>query len=156
MPAVVRKLDDSHSQVGESVAVWVRLLECQNRALAELRRTLPEECSLSRFDLLAILDRHDGLTPAALSRRMLVTAGNLTGLVTRAERDGLVVRKVDESDRRCVHIHLTPAGKQFIARLIPEHTRLLADLLSDFAPSERRVLRDMLGRLRTSLRSREE
>ncbi len=155
MPAVVRRLDDDRTQVRESVAVWVRLLECQNRVLTELRRALPDECSLARFDLLANLERHDGLTPATLSRHMLVTAGNLTGLVTRAERDGLVVRRVDKNDRRRVHIHLTKEGKALIARLIPEHTRLLHDLLADFSQPERQVLKGLLGRLRAGLRTRE-
>lgn len=51
-----------------------------------------------RFNLLSNLARADGQTLASLSRSMLVTAGNLTGLVDRAARDGMVERRADPTD----------------------------------------------------------
>ena len=62
-----------------NVSLWVRLLESHNLMLSEVRRRLADDCTMPRFDLLANLEREDGQTLAALSRRMLVTAGNLTG-----------------------------------------------------------------------------
>ena len=66
---------------------------------------------MPRFDLLANLEREDGQTLAALSRRMLVTAGNLTGLVDRAERDGSSKRRADPRDRRLSRVFLTARGR---------------------------------------------
>src|SRR5688572_25252233 len=94
------------SQARAAVSLWVRLLESHNLILAEVRRRLAEECTMPRFDLLANLEREDGQTLAQLSRRMLVTAGNLTGLVDRAERDGVVERRADPSDRRLSRVYL--------------------------------------------------
>ena len=94
------------------VSLWVRLLESHNRMLVEIRRRLADDCTMPRFDLLANLEREDGQTLAALSRRMLVTAGNLTGLVDRAERDGVVERRADPSDRRLSRVFLTPKGRR--------------------------------------------
>ena len=106
------------------------------------------------FDLLANLERDDGQTLAALSRRMLVTAGNLTGLVDRAVRDGVVERRPDPSDRRLSRVFLTARGRDLVQSLIPVHAAHVSELLSSLDATERRDLRRLLGRLRESLTAR--
>ena len=136
-----------------SVSLWVRLLESHNLMLAELRRRFVPgtgAASLPRFDLLANLIRQDGQTLASLSRRMLVTAGNVTGLVDRAERDGLVERRADPQDRRLSRVFLTKKGRALIVSLLPRHASLVADLLQGLDAKERRELRRLLGKLRGS------
>ena len=133
------------------VSLWVRLLESHNLMLAEVRRSLADDCTMPRFDLLANLEREDGQTLAALSRRMLVTAGNLTGLVDRAERDGVVERRPDPSDKRLSRVFLTNRGRDLVQSLLPEHAHHVAELLSALDPGERRELRRLLGKLRESL-----
>lgn len=137
------------------VGLWLRLLESHNRILTELRRDLEGECTLARFDLLATLDKEDGITLATLSRRLFVTAGNVTGLVARAERDGLVVRRSDESDRRLSRVHLTARGRSLVAQVVPVHAAHLARLLGGLDGQERRSLHHLLGKLRDSLRAKE-
>jgi DNA-binding MarR family transcriptional regulator len=85
---------------------------------------------------------------------MLVTAGNLTGLVDRAERDGVVERRPDPSDRRLSRVFLTPKGRDLVQGLIPVHAAHVSDLLSALEASDRRDLRRLLGRLRESLVAR--
>jgi DNA-binding MarR family transcriptional regulator len=136
------------------VSLWVRLLESHNLMLAEIRRRLAEQCTMARFDLLANLERQDGQTLAALSRRMLVTAGNLTGLVDRAERDGFVERRPDPSDRRLSRVFLTSKGRELVQSLIPVHAAHVSELLSSLDATERRELRRLLGKLRESLSAR--
>ena len=132
-------------------SLWVRLLGCHNLMLGELRKSFEGEVTMARFDLIANLDREDGLTLAELSRRMLVTAGNLTGLVDRSERDGVVVRKSDAGDKRLVRVWLTPEGQRLARELIPAHAARISKLLSPLAADERRDLRRLLGTLRSSL-----
>jgi DNA-binding MarR family transcriptional regulator len=144
-----RKPDGDGSAL--DVSVWVRLLECHNRMLAELRRKLSEDCTMPRFDLLANLYREDGQTLATLSRRLLVTAGNLTGLVDRAERDGVVERHDDPSDRRVSRIHLTHKGRQLIEQMLPIHAEYVGEILGALDGTERRELRRVLGKLRDAL-----
>jgi DNA-binding MarR family transcriptional regulator len=122
--------------------------------LAEIRRRLAADCSMPRFDLLANLEHDDGQTLAALSRRMLVTAGNLTGLVDRAERDGVVERRPDPSDRRLSRVFLTPKGRELVEAILPVHAAHVSELLSALEATERRDLRRLLGRLRESLAAR--
>jgi DNA-binding MarR family transcriptional regulator len=134
-----------------NVSLWVRLLENHNLILGELRQRLADDCTMARFDLLANLQRADGQTLVALSRRMLVTAGNLTGLVDRAERDGMVERKPDPRDRRVSRVFLTTKGRQLVTTLLPAHAAHVGDLLSGLQPTERKELRRLLGKLRDSL-----
>lgn len=140
---------DSVASLG--VSIWVRLLESHNLMLGELRRRLADDCTLARFDLLANLEREDGQTPAVLSRRMLVTAGNLTGLVDRAERDGVAERRPDPADRRLSRVWLTDKGRQLVQSLLPVHAEHVSELLSALDAAERRELRRLLGKLRDSL-----
>ena len=134
-----------------SVSVWVRLLESHNLMLAEVRRRLADDCTMPRFDLLANLEREDGQTLASLSRRMLVTAGNLTGLVDRAERDGVVERRADPSDRRLSRVYLTARGRELVTQLLPAHASHVGALLASLDAHEKRDLRRLLGKLRDSL-----
>lgn len=136
-----------------SVSAWVRMLECHAHVLAALRNELLPECTMARFDLLANLDRADGQTLASLSRSLLVTAGNLTGLVDRAARDGLVVKRSDARDRRVSRVYLTRKGRTLVQQMIPKHAQAVQRTLAPLAPQEQNELRRLLGKLRTGLRA---
>jgi DNA-binding MarR family transcriptional regulator len=140
---------DTAASIG--VGLWRRLLESHALLLAEVRKRLADECTMARFDLLSNLERQEGQTLATLSRRMLVTAGNLTGLVDRAERDGVVERRRDASDRRLSRVYLTAKGRGLLEVLMPAHAHQVSELLSSLDAAERRELRRLLGKLRESL-----
>jgi len=152
MSAPARKKPANPTPIAQAdVSLWVRLLACHNLMLGEIRRRMDGEMTLPRFDLLANLEREDGQTLAALSRRMLVTAGNLTGLVDRAERDGVVVRRADPADRRLSRVFLTRKGRELIGELMPTHAAHVRELLGGLDAAERREMRRLLGKLRDSL-----
>lgn len=134
-----------------SVSIVVRMLAAQNLLLAALRRGFGEGLSLGRFDLLMQLLREDGQTLAQLSRRMLVTAGNLTGLVDRAERDGIVERRPDPSDRRLTRVVLTARGRKVAERAAERHAEIAEEILGPLEAKEKDELRRLLGRLRDAL-----
>lgn len=134
-----------------AISIVVRLLAAQNLMLTALRRGLGPDLSLARFDLLMQLSREDGQTLAQLSRRMLVTAGNLTGLVDRAERDGIVERRPDPNDRRLTRVSLTPRGQKLAQKAIARHAELAEEILGPLGAREREDLRRLLGRLREAL-----
>ena len=140
--------------VTESVSVWFRLLSCHALMLTELRRRLEERMTMARFDLLASLHRHDGQTLAGLSRALLVTAGNVTGLVDRAERDGVVERRPDPDDRRASRVWLTDRGRALIKSVLPMHDKQVHEMLSGLPREDRRELRKLLGVLRDHLSPR--
>ena len=142
-----------------SLRVWLRLLAATNVGVERLRRGLREqfEVTLPAFDLLAQVDRAPaGPTMSELSRRLMVTKGNVTDLVLRVEEKGLVERRPDERDGRVQHVHLTRAGEALLARMLPVHHAVLADLMAGVDPSRLSLLHEHLGDLKRAVLRREE
>ena len=134
-----------------AVSTWLRLLHGYALIERELRRAVAEHCTFPQFDVLNQLDRErDGLTFVELSRRLLVTAGNLTGIVDRLHAEGLVRRAVHPADRRAFRLTLTPKGRRLVRRAQGRHHRALTALLARVPDRELRVLRRLLDRLRSS------
>ena len=135
-----------------ALAVWVRLLKSHGLILRELRRRVPEDLTLPQFDVLAQLHRDpDGMTSSELTRALLVTAGNVTGIVGRLSRLALVERRPVPGDRRAARIRLTPRGRQVVQRALPRHGRDVAALMSALPTRDLVQLRGVLGRLIRSL-----
>jgi DNA-binding MarR family transcriptional regulator len=145
------------SDAGGALAVraWVRVLAVQKRSLAAIRDDLTGEMTMPRFDLLANLVRADGQTLVSLSRSMLVTAGNITGLVDRAARDGLVERRADPGDRRAWRVHLTAKGQRAFRDAERRHAAKVAKLFAGLTRTELLTLIHLLDKLRGATRPAE-
>jgi len=131
-----------------AVSVWVRLLKAHGLMLRELRRRTPEGLTLPQFDVLAQLHRReDGMTPGELTRELLVTAGNVTGIVERLVRLGLAERRPVLEDRRAIRILLTPRGRKLMLQAIPRHRQQVESLFSAVPGAGLVRLRDLLGTL---------
>jgi DNA-binding MarR family transcriptional regulator len=147
----VKRAADRHLAVG----TWLRLLHGYALIERELRRAVAEHCTFPQFDVLSQLDRErDGLTFVELSRRLLVTAGNLTGIVDRLHAEGLVRRSVHPADRRAFRLTVTPKGRRLVRRAQRRHHRALTALLGEVSARDLRQLRRLLDRLRASAASR--
>jgi len=134
------------------ISVWVRLMKTHGLILRAARARIGPDLTLPQFDVMTQLARAPrGVTATVLSRHLLVTAGNLTGIVDRLERDGLVKRTAHESDRRSVRIRLSPAGRRMMGRVLPRHRRDIAALLSGVPKADLEKLRALLGRLAGAL-----
>ncbi len=134
--------------------VWLRLLSCANRIEREVRRELRSAfgMTLPRFDLLSQLERAPaGLTMGELSRRLMVTGGNVTGLIDRLVAEGLVRRTPVPNDRRAARVRLTPAGAAAFRAMLPNHEAAIAAKLGAMKRSDLRQLQVLLGRLRNHL-----
>lgn len=145
-----RVLDTSH----EALRLWLRLLTCANLVEGDIRSRLRHEfaCTLPRFDLMAQLDRHpEGLKMGELSRRMMVTGGNVTGITDQLQEEGLVSREPLPSDRRAYLIRLTPAGRTAFSQMAQAHETWIESLFAGLGKDDRRALFALLGRLKTSL-----
>lgn len=134
--------------------LWLRLLATTTLVEREIRRRLAErfDVTLPRFDLLAQLEKApDGLTLGDISRRMMVTNGNVTGLVARAVEQGLVARRRDMSDGRSQRVSLTDKGRETFAAMAREHAAWVHDLLAGLTPEEREALMALLARTKDSV-----
>ncbi|WP_119166640.1 MarR family winged helix-turn-helix transcriptional regulator [Algihabitans albus] len=106
--------------------LWLEMLKATRHIEAELREKLRLEhgTTLPRFDVMAALERRpDGLKMSELSRRLMVSNGNVTGIVDRLVEDGLVVRVDVEGDRRATRVRLTSKGRHAFEAMAVEHAR---------------------------------
>ena len=137
-----------------ALRVWLRMLACSTQIETEIRRRLRARfgITLARFDYLAQLQRHpQGLRMNALSRYLMVTGGNVTGLTDELERDGLVTREEDPSDRRSFLLRLTDAGRQTFDVIAAAHESWLVELSAGVEASVLEGLYEQLGVLRVQL-----
>ncbi|MGN6650652.1 MarR family winged helix-turn-helix transcriptional regulator [Trinickia sp.] len=141
---------DSHM----SLRLWLRLLTTTNLVQTELRRRLRTEfdTTLPRFDFMAQLERHpEGLKMSEISRRLMVTGGNVTGLTDQLEKEGLVARDVDPNDRRAFTVRLTPAGRTLFDKMARAHEGWVIELFSGLSMDDKSKMHQRLGKLKTHL-----
>lgn len=137
-----------------ALRLWLRLLACATQIEAEIRRRLRAQfgVTLARFDYMAQLYRYrDGLKMRELSRYLMVTGGNVTGLTDDLERDGLVAREASPSDRRAWILRLTPKGRRAFEAMAQEHERWILELLGGLDERTVQQLYTQLGALRVQL-----
>ena len=150
-PDLASRLTRDHHQ---SLKLWLRMLSCTVRIENEIRGRLRESfgITLPRFDLMAQLERYpDGLRMGELSRRMMVTGGNVTGITDLLEKEGLVVRVPDQSDRRAYAVKLTEAGRSAFAAMAVVHERWIEELLHDIPSADKATLIALLSKLKQGL-----
>jgi DNA-binding MarR family transcriptional regulator len=142
----------------ESVRTHLRIATCYNLLMREARQTIAQRWGLTlpQFDVLAELTRADagGFTFVELSRLLLVTSGNLTGIVDRLGEQRLVERRPDAQDRRVIRVALTDKGRRLTDEMLPAHAADLSHILSFMPRAQLTQLSDLLGRLRDGLHAR--
>jgi DNA-binding MarR family transcriptional regulator len=149
------KAAESPEQHRDELRLWLRLLNCTTMIEGEIRRRLRDrfDVTLPRFDLMAQLDRTpDGMTLSDLSKRMMVSNGNLTGLVDRLAASGHLDRRVSATDRRAQIISLTAAGRAAFRSMAAEHENWIASLFGDLGDKERKEMMRLLAKTKLSVR----
>jgi DNA-binding MarR family transcriptional regulator len=133
--------------------LWVRLLRLSRSVEGELRERLKArfDTTLPRFDVMAALWRApEGMMMSALSRFLLVSNGNVTGIVDRLVADGLVARAAREGDRRTSVVRLTEAGREAFAAMADAHAAWIDELLGGIAPADAEKVADTLAMFRST------
>jgi DNA-binding MarR family transcriptional regulator len=149
----------AHADQHASLRLWLRLLSCTTRVEDKIRQKLREsfDITLPRFDLMAQLERHpDGLSMRELSRRMMVTGGNITTIVDQLEKEKLVLREVGANDRRSFTVKLTQAGKDAFTNMAIAHEAWVADMFEGLSVDQQSQLHTLLGAMKKNLQKQEE
>ena len=136
------------------LTLWLRMLACTTQIETEIRRRLRAhfDISLARFDYMAQLFRHaDGVKMNQLSKQLMVTTGNVTGLTDELQREGLVQRENDPSDRRAWRVRLTAKGKRLFEAMASEHEKWILELLGGLDGKAVQQLHHGLGQLRVQM-----
>jgi DNA-binding MarR family transcriptional regulator len=149
----IREKHDGALADRSSVRLWLRLLSCTMTIEKDVqRRFAARGATLARFDVLAALDRHrQGMTMGALSRALLVSNGNVTQLVQKLGKDGLVRITTPPNDRRASIVRLTARGQAEFAGLAAAHHDWIDALLAGMDAAARENLYSALGDLKRSI-----
>ena len=140
-----------HSEHPEALRLWLRMLTLTQLVEKQVRTQLREQfdTTLPRFDLMAQLERNpDGLKMNELSRRMMVTGGNVTGITDQLVAEGLVERIDVEGDRRAYRIRLTPQGRKLFTAMARQHEGWIVAAFEGLSPREVEALHALLGKVK--------
>ncbi len=135
--------------------LWLRLLTCTTLIEGEVRSRLRDtfDVTLPRFDLMAQLDKTPGgMTLGELSQRMMVSAGNVTGLTERLESQGMLERRASPSDRRAQIVSLTADGRRAFRAMARTHEDWIAEIFSGLSSDDMDTLMRLLAKTKASAR----
>jgi DNA-binding MarR family transcriptional regulator len=138
----------------ESLRTWLRMLSCETVIEQRLRTLLRQNFSITlpQFDVMAELDRAgQPLTMSQLSKELMVSNGNVTGVIDRLEKTGFAKRVRADHDRRIQYIELTSKGRKEFNKMAIDHERWIADLLSGLSATDMSQLQRLLLKARASV-----
>jgi DNA-binding MarR family transcriptional regulator len=127
----------------QRLRLWLRLLRATRAMESDLRERLRVQfgITLPQFDVLAALRRKpDGITMTELSRMLIVSNGNVTGIIDRLVVEKLVARRPAADDRRSLSVRLTPKGGQQFDIIAKAHQDWVDRLLSGFDGEEAEMI----------------
>jgi DNA-binding MarR family transcriptional regulator len=136
-----------------ALRIWLRLLTCTQLIERQVRSRLRGHfnTTLPRFDLMAQLERHpEGLKMNELSRRLMVTGGNVTAIVDQLEKESLVERLAEPADRRAYRIRLTRAGERTFGEMALAHEQWVVEMLGGLSRKEHEALLKLLAKVKQS------
>ena len=137
----------------EALRTWLRLLSCETVIEQQLRSRFRTQFSvtLPQFDVLSELERAgQPMTMSELSTELMVSNGNVTGVIDRLEKSGFVTRTRAEHDRRIQYIELTDKGRREFDEMASNHERWLDELFRDLTLADMATLQKLLLKTRTS------
>ena len=139
MSSDVFPAEDAPDSEKHRLRLWLRLLKVSRAIESELRERLRVhfKSTLPRFDVMAALYRQkDGLKMSELSSALMVSNGNVTGIIERLVGEELVERTPIPNDRRAMRVRLTEKGRKDFAHMARVHQSWINELLQDIGPEE--------------------
>ncbi|MFH1279406.1 MAG: MarR family transcriptional regulator [Candidatus Eisenbacteria bacterium] len=135
-----------------SSGTWETLSQCyqmtQKRCRDALRGT---GLTQPQFLVLTQIAEEEGIPLTRIGENMLVTGGNITGIIDRLEREGLVKRKRDREDRRIIRAYFTAKGKKTYQQALPSYDRFLRATFGDLSTADLAKLHRSLESLHLNL-----
>lgn len=138
------------------VRLWLRMLICVSLMEQEIRARLRTTfgITIARFEVLAQLYRVEtGLAMKELSACLMVSKGNVTGLIDRMQDAGLIERRRDPTDGRAQIVSLTAKGRKLFDTMRPLHNQWFRDMMRGLARRDMKLLHDLLQALKVNLQS---
>lgn len=117
----------------QRLRLWLQMLKAVRYVENDLRERLRQgyDMTLPRFDVLAaLLAAPEGLRMTELSQQLMVSNGNVTGIVDRLVADGLAERETMESDRRAFRVRISERGAQLMREMTARHLEWINELFA--------------------------
>ncbi|HUP27982.1 MAG TPA: MarR family transcriptional regulator [Chloroflexia bacterium] len=134
------------------MSAWLDLVRVHDRMHKHLMDHLENyDLTIAQYDVLAHLSEKPGITQQALAQELLVTKGNICGLIDRMSAHGLVERRSDPEDRRSNLLHLTSEGERLAREAVPAYDEFVRQHMSGITPRQLAELREILAVLDNSL-----
>jgi len=132
----------------EALKLWVVLARCFNSfAQSEAQHLKAFELTPPQFGVLEALAHLGPMKMCEIGSKLLMSGANVTGVVDRLEKKGLVRRVMDAEDRRMFRIHLTEVGSKLITRFFPAHAEQIEAFARVLTSKEKRLLTELLKKL---------
>lgn len=141
-----------------ALRIWLRILTSSQLIEKQVRGRFRTDfdTTLPRFDVMAALARvPEGQTMGDVSRWLLVSSGNITGIIYRLEEDGLVKRTRSADDRRSHLVRLSRKGRKEFECMSLTHEKWIRDMLSGMTRKEMATLDELLTKVKLSLAAEE-
>lgn len=138
--------EDAHHRMA-----WLALVRCFSSVERVLMRHFAQEynSSLPRYDVLTALALHrSGLTMGDLASMLMVTKGNITGVVRRLEQDKLVLKNTSSKDRRVQSVKISAKGMRLWEKMHADYDEKISMLMSGQSEEQSRALVNALRRTR--------
>ena len=143
-PHDVRRLIDNPDR-REMLRAWVQLARTHAKFVQRMSLVFGSHGMTGpQFDVLATLRQKEGITQQEMAASLLVTKGNVTGVVDRVEALGWVERRTDPDDRRANRLYLTEAGWSKYLAVVPDHDAVISQVMTDFDREEALLLHRLL------------
>ncbi len=142
----------ARAEHADALRLWLRMLACTNLIENDVRSRLRQEfeTTLPRFDLMAQLERvPEGMKMGELSKRMMVTGGNVTGITDQLVSEGLVKRTDNPEDRRAYIVRLTPRGRRVFGEMAAAHEKWIVNLFGGLNKEQGKQLYELLAILKS-------
>lgn len=143
---------DRHS---DSLKLWIELIRCSNILERHIDKNLRQHHgqSISRFDVLSQLERvtDEGLTVGELGQKLIASKGNITGLVNRMIKDGLVTKESKADDRRCYQVKIANEGLSLFKEMAKNHASWIESSFSALNVDSMKNMTRLLAETRLSL-----
>ncbi len=155
-------MDSEVSQIEDHkhLSLWVRMVASSTRVVQILNKRMKENTplTLAKFDVLVAIDRTPGgvITMSELSRLLLVSNANTTGMVGRLIKDGFVEKWALPTDRRVYSVAMTSEGRKALKHAIGIHKEWVDELLGGIDEDKIDGLIDTFSSLKNDLARFEE
>ncbi len=152
-------MQENDTSGASAIGLWHQMLQCYKSIERNIGSRMHDnyQQSLSRFDVLTQLHKSndDWISVGDLTKRLLDTAGGISALLTRMEKEELIERRLNPADRRSFQIGLTDKGRELYKDISLHYSEWVASALEEVSSEEREMLYDLLGRLKRAQKAKE-